>query len=92
MPAREGRQRTLLAGSLAVLYMDLDRFKPVNDDLGHDAGDRLLQVIAGRIQTVVRGKTTRHCRMGPVSRKRRSSTPQRKVPIAVRRVRSRSWV
>src|SRR5206468_6476640 len=49
-----GRQ----AGSLAVLYMDLDRFKPVNDDLGHDAGDRLLQVIAGRIQTVVRTADT----------------------------------
>ena len=46
------------AGSLAVLYMDLDRFKPVNDDLGHDAGDRLLQVIAGRIQTVVRSADT----------------------------------
>jgi len=46
------------AGSLAVLYMDLDRFKPVNDDLGHDAGDRLLQVIAGRIQTVVRTADT----------------------------------
>ena len=44
--------------SLAVLYMDLDRFKPVNDELGHDAGDRLLQVIAGRIQTVVRSADT----------------------------------
>ena len=45
-------------GTLAVLYMDLDRFKPVNDELGHDAGDRLLQVIAGRIQTVVRSADT----------------------------------
>jgi diguanylate cyclase (GGDEF)-like protein len=46
------------SGSIAVLYMDLDRFKPVNDQLGHDAGDRLLQVIAGRIQLVVRSADT----------------------------------
>ena len=46
------------AGTVAVLYMDLDRFKPVNDQRGHDAGDRLLQVIAGRIQTVVRSADT----------------------------------
>ncbi len=44
---RDGRKVTLL-------YLDLDAFKVVNDTLGHDAGDRLLQEVADRIRRSVR--------------------------------------
>lgn len=49
--------------SLAIMYLDIDDFKRINDTLGHDIGDQLLKVVAGRLQTCVRGMDT-VCRQG----------------------------
>ena len=43
---------------LAVCYLDLDRFKPVNDRFGHAAGDRLLIELAGRLRSALRTRDT----------------------------------
>jgi diguanylate cyclase (GGDEF)-like protein len=44
--------------SLALIYIDLDGFKPINDSYGHHAGDKVLKILASRLRGMVRQQDT----------------------------------
>lgn len=53
---------------MALMYMDLDRFKQINDLNGHHAGDELLQAFAKRLSHTMRRPTSSHGSVATSSR------------------------
>ncbi|WP_101758273.1 GGDEF domain-containing protein [Oceanicoccus sp. KOV_DT_Chl] len=43
---------------MAIIYLDVDEFKPINDELGHEVGDNVLKIIASRLMLAVRSSDT----------------------------------
>lgn len=63
LDAALARRSTDAHATLAVLFLDLDNFKPINDQHGHQTGDELLRIVAQRLSRAVRGGDM-VCRLG----------------------------
>ena len=57
-------EKTASNGMMAVIFLDIDHFKRINDSLGHDAGDQLLTVLASHIKGSVRSHADVVARFG----------------------------
>jgi diguanylate cyclase (GGDEF)-like protein/PAS domain S-box-containing protein len=57
-------QARRMNGKLALMYIDLDKFKPVNDNFGHDVGDLLLKEVASRLLTCIKRESDTVARLG----------------------------
>jgi diguanylate cyclase (GGDEF)-like protein len=89
--ARAAQQARVRGSRFGLLFLDLDGFKEINDSLGHDAGDELLQEVATRVRRCLR-QADRLARFGgdeflvlidPVRRRRDVETVTRKILKAV---------
>ncbi|WP_348751291.1 putative bifunctional diguanylate cyclase/phosphodiesterase [Pseudomonas rhodesiae] len=62
--AEKVAKKTVNHGMMAVIFLDIDHFKRINDSLGHDAGDQLLTVLASHIKGSVRSHADVVARFG----------------------------
>lgn len=52
------RQSEMHSHNVALLFLDVDKFKDINDTLGHETGDELLKLLAKRLNNLIRGNDT----------------------------------